>query len=321
MMPRALTVLCLLPLLAFGHWSLDFDEDFAAASSKKVEPVGPVTLTFEYASTYPATITIGGSSYGQLADPDKALVDAGDGVFVSWTSNTITVKGKRIRFRGDWRNSAGNFAELFRSTFAGGYNVTMSGGFDFEGAPADFMFNAIFYGCLNLTGSIPSGLFGDISGAPADSMFYDTFRNCGNLTGSIPSGLFGNISGAPATHMFRNTFSGCSKLTDSIPSGLFGNISGAPATHMFYATFNGCSNLTGSIPVGLFGDISGAPAIYMFYYTFYNCANLTGESALMPDGTTRLYEQFPTASGTDCDNCFYNATGLNDYATMPVAWK
>ena len=32
-MPRALTVLCLLPLLAFGQWALDFDEDFAAASS------------------------------------------------------------------------------------------------------------------------------------------------------------------------------------------------------------------------------------------------------------------------------------------------
>lgn len=40
-MPRALTVLCLLPLLAFGHWALDFDEDFAAASSKKAEWVNP----------------------------------------------------------------------------------------------------------------------------------------------------------------------------------------------------------------------------------------------------------------------------------------
>ena len=79
MMPRALTVLCLLPLLAFGHWALDFDEDFAAASSKKAEPVTP---TFEYVSTYPATITIGGTTYGQPADPSKALVDAGDGVFV-----------------------------------------------------------------------------------------------------------------------------------------------------------------------------------------------------------------------------------------------
>lgn len=34
-MPRALTSLCLLPLLALGHWALDFDEDFAAATAGK----------------------------------------------------------------------------------------------------------------------------------------------------------------------------------------------------------------------------------------------------------------------------------------------
>ena len=284
MMPRVLMVLCLLPLLAFGHWALDFDEDWAAASAE------PVTLTFEYVSTYPATITIGGSSYGQPADPSKALVDAGDGVFVPWTSNTITVKGKRIRFRGDWRNSSGIFIELFRETFGGGHNVTMSGGFDFDGAPANYMFYRTFRGCSNLTGSIPVGLFGNLSGAPKYGMFYGTFYLCSNLTGSIPSGLFGDISGAPAAYMFSYTFQGCSKLTDSIP-------------------------------VGLFGDISGAPASSMFSGTFYGCSKLTGESALMPDGTTHLYEQFSTASGNQCDNCYFGATKLSDYATMPAAWK
>jgi len=285
MMPRALTVLCLLPLLAFGQWALDFDEDFAAASSKKAEPVEPVELTFEYVSTYPATITIG----GQPANPSKALVDAGDGVFVPFASKTITIKGKRIRFRGDWRNSAGNFQNLFGWTFGGGHNVTMSGGFDFDGAPAQFMFAGTFQGCPNLTGPIPSGLFGAISGAPAPYMFTGTFQACPNLTGPIPSGLFGAISGAPTVHMFRATFYGCSKLT-SIPAGLFGDISGAPASSMFESTFSGCSSLT-------------------------------GESALMPDGTTHLYQQFPTASGYQCDGCYLSATGLNDYATMPAAWK
>jgi len=312
---QKLISLCLLPILAFGHWAMDFDEDWAAASA------GPVTLTFEYVSTYPATITIGAGSYGQPADPSKALVDAGDGVFVPWTTNTITLKGKRIRFRGDWRNSGGNFRDLFRSTFADGHNVTMSGGFDFEGAPANYMFQNTFVHCSNLTGPIPSGLFGAISGTPASLMFAQTFYNCSNLTGSIPSGLFGNISGTPAEAMFLNTFIHCSNLTGPIPSGLFGNISGTPATWMFQGTFNGCSNLTGSIPVGLFGNISGTPASYMFYGTFNGCSKLTGESALMPDGTTHLYEQFPTASGNQCDNCYLGATGLNDYATMPAAWK
>ena len=293
MMPRALTVLCLLPLLVLGHWALDFDEDFAAASSKKAEPVEPVeptvTLTFEYVSTYPATITIGGYLYGRPADPSKALVDAGDGVFVPWTSNTITVKGQRIRFRGDWRNPEGNFGGLFMSTFADGNDVTMSGGFDFDGAPVEYMFSSTFNGCSNLTGPIPSGLFGAISGAPADSMFDSTFNGCSNLTGPIPSGLFGDISGTPAANMFLGTFAECSKLT--------------------------------SIPVGLFGDISGSPAEFMFYFTFYGCSSLTGESALMPNGTTHLYEQFTTAEGSMCLYCYLGATGLNDYATMPEWWK
>jgi hypothetical protein len=314
-MKQKLISLCLLPLLAFGDWAMDFDEDFAAASA------GPVTLTFKYVSTYPATITIGGSNYGQPANPSLALVDAGDGVFVPWTSNTITLKGRQLRFRGDWRNVSGNFRDLFRGTFAGGYNVTMSGGFDFEGAPAAYMFYETFYNCSNLTGSIPSGLFGAISGAPAGRMFYSTFYNCSNLTGSIPSGLFGAISGAPAISIFNSTFYGCSNLTGSIPVGLFGNISGAPEPGMFRATFYGCSKLTGSIPSGLFGAISGAPATDMFYSTFFGCSNLTGESALMPDGTTHLYEEFPTASGTACAQCYYGATRLNDYADIPDAWK
>jgi len=324
-------------------------KDYPNTVSENIEPV---TLTFKYVSTYPAAITIGRGSYGQPADPSKALVDDGDGVFVPWTSNTITLKGKQIRFRGDWRNTAGNFMELFSSTFIGGHYVTMSGGFDFEGAPAAYMFQSTFYGCSNLTGPIPSGLFGaisgtpaanmfnstftgcsrltgpipsglfgNISGAPAANMFYVTFYECSNLTGPIPSGLFGNISGAPAANMFNSTFTGCSRLTGPIPSGLFGNMSGTPAADMFNSTFTDCSRLTGPIPSGLFGNISGAPAANMFNSTFYRCPNLTGESALMPDGTTHLYEQFPTASGTDCQRCYYNATGLNDYATMPSAWK
>jgi hypothetical protein len=280
----ALLLLPMISLSQAGHWAMDFDEDWAAASA------GPVTLTFKYVSTYPATITIGGNNYGRPANPSKALVNAGDGVFVPWTTNTITLKGKRIRFRGDWRNSNGCFRDLFNGTFGSGHLVTMSGGFDFSGAPASDMFRA-------------------------------TFLACDGLTGPIPSGLFGNISGTPATCMFHYTFQWCSKLTGSIPSGLFGNISGTPAGFMFSGTFNGCSNLTGPIPSGLFGNISGTPATFMFYDTFYGCSNLTGESALMPDGTTHLYEQFPTASGTQCDNCYYNATGLNDHSTMPAAWK
>lgn len=173
---------------------------------------------------------------------------------------------------------------IFRSTFYGCTNLTgsipeklFSG---ISGAPAVYMFASTFRGSSGLTGSIPSGLFGNISGAPAAYMFDGTFNGCTGLTGEIPSGLFGELSGAPAPSMFGGTFRGCSGLTGSIPSGLFGNITGAPATYMFDATFNGCSGLTGEIPAGLFGELSGAPAYSMFGGTFRGCSGLTGEIPL-----------------------------------------
>ena len=173
---------------------------------------------------------------------------------------------------------------IFRSTFYGCTNLTgsipeklFSG---ISGAPVVYMFASTFRGSSGLTGSIPSGLFGNISGAPAAYMFDGTFNGCTGLTGEIPSGLFGELSGAPAPSMFGGTFRGCSGLTGSIPSGLFGNITGAPATYMFDATFNGCSGLTGEIPSGLFGELSGAPAYSMFGGTFRGCSGLTGEIPL-----------------------------------------
>ena len=173
---------------------------------------------------------------------------------------------------------------IFHSTFYGCTNLTgsipeklFSG---ISGAPAVYMFASTFRGSSGLTGSIPSGLFGNISGAPAAYMFDGTFNGCTGLTGEIPSGLFGELSGAPAPSMFGGTFRGCSGLTGSIPSGLFGNITGAPATYMFDATFNGCSGLTGEIPSGLFGELSGAPAYSMFGGTFRGCSGLTGEIPL-----------------------------------------
>ena len=173
---------------------------------------------------------------------------------------------------------------IFRSTFYGCTNLTgsipeklFSG---ISGAPVVYMFASTFRGSSGLTGSIPSGLFGNISGAPAAYMFDGTFNGCTGLTGEIPSGLFGELSGAPAASMFGGTFRSCSGLTGSIPSGLFGNITGAPATYMFDATFNGCSGLTGEIPSGLFGELSGAPAYSMFGGTFRGCSGLTGEIPL-----------------------------------------
>ena len=184
-----------------------------------------------------------------------------------------------------------------------------------SGAPAEDMFSSTFSGCSGLT-SIPAGLFAGISGAPAESMFDGTFEYCSGLT-SIPDGLFAGISGAPAREMFAFTFYNCSGLT-SIPAGLFAGISGAPAYSMFYNTFYGCSKLT-SIPENLFGNISGKAQSNMFSNTFSYCTSLTGPSARI--NGQYLYEIWPSATTSQVNDMYYNATKLSDYSSIPSAWK
>ena len=179
-------------------------------------------------------------------------------------------------------------------------------------------FYETFYGAYNMTGSIPENLFAGISGAPASNMFNSTFSNCSGLTGAIPDGLFGNLTGAPASGMFSHTFHVCSGLTGAIPDGLFAGISGAPASNMFDYTFYGCSGLT-SIPENLFGNISGTAQSSMFNRTFYNCTSLTGPSARI--NGQYLYEIWPSATTSQVNEMYYNATGLSDYSNIPSAWK
>ena len=172
------------------------------------------------------------------------------------------------------------------------------------------------HGCYAKITSIPENLFTGISGAPIQFMFSETFSDCRNLT-TIPNGLFAGISGTPASYMFSGTFYGCSGLT-SIPDGLFGNLTGAPAEGMFFSTFDGCSKLT-SIPENLFGNISGTAQNFMFYRTFSHCTSLTGPSARI--NGQYLYEIWPDTTWSQVDSMYQNATKLDDYSSIPSAWK
>ena len=234
------------------------------------------TISHTYTTAGAYAVRIGGRATGYASSYNES------GAAISFKNNKNLAKISGSL--GEIFPTVNGRRPIFRSTFYGCINLTgsipeklFSG---ISGAPAVYMFASTFRGSSGLTGAIPSGLFGNISGAPAAYMFDGTFNGCTGLTGEIPSGLFGELSGAPAASMFGGTFRGCSGLTGSIPSGLFGNISGAPATYMFDATFNGCSGLTGEIPSGLFGELSGAPAYSMFGGTFRGCSGLTGEIPL-----------------------------------------
>lgn len=186
-----------------------------------------------------------------------------------------------------------------------------------HGAPIDWMFAATFQDSA-FYGSIPAGLFSGIKGAPVYAMFNNTFMRSG-LTGSIPKDLFAGIKGAPAQYMFAGTFDRVYGLSGEIPAGLFAGIKGAPAIYMYHFLFNGDLNLTGEIPENLFGDISGDAAEFMFRSTFFGCTGLTGPSARI--NGKYLYEIWPSGPTNIGQQCYYNAPGLSDYATMPVSWK
>jgi hypothetical protein len=138
-----------------------------------------------------------------------------------------------------------------------------------------------FYGCSNLV-SI-TGQIGD-SGITTS---VDCFAGCTSLL-SIPSGLFDNNTSVTT---FSGCFSGCTSLL-SIPSGLFDNNTSVTT---FAGCFSGCTSLTGS----------------------------SGELWLNPSGAGNY-----TLSAPDYDigvpegnSCYFNCTGLSDYASIPTYWK
>jgi hypothetical protein len=306
---------------ASGNYKIDWGDGTAVQEITKAN----TTMT-TYSHTYPAASTnytakLSGLATGYYNHPSpsgatitfalatNSLVGIGGnlGHIFPIINNTITGSPRFFLTFSSCSKIAGPIPE---NLFAG-----------LNGAPIQDMFDGTFSGCTGLTGTIPAGLFSGITGAPASGLFTGTFSGCTGLTGSIPSSLFAGISGAPASQMYNNTFSGCTGLTGSIPAGLFGAISGTPASYMYNNTFSGCTGLTGSIPVGLFGNLSGPAQNYMFYITFNGCTGLTGQSALMPDGVTHLYEQWPSATTTQVGYMYTNATGLADYATIPANWK
>ena len=99
---------------------------------------------------------------------------------------------------------------------------TINGGGDASKVPG---FYATFYGCTNLTGTIPYNLFSGITGNRSN-MFRDMFSNTGvtgiSGTSAQQSQLFSGISGV-AQGMFNHTFS-YTNIT-SIPAGLCGTSS------------------------------------------------------------------------------------------------
>ena len=81
----------------------------------------PFTILFA-TGTPPANLVLGvGNTYaGPASTSATAEYDSGDGVWRTYTSNTIAMNGNYISFRGDWRDAAGTYQNIFYNSLTGG---------------------------------------------------------------------------------------------------------------------------------------------------------------------------------------------------------
>jgi len=174
--------------------------------------------------------------------------------------------------------------------------------FSFADQAEDSAFNATFYNCSGLTGSIPEGLFANNTQAKS---FSRVFYGCTGLTGSIPEGLFANntlINGNGLGYVFCD----CTGLTGSIPEGLFANNTLATVME---GTFYNCSGLTGSIPEGLFDNCHSLKTVSS---CFRSLNKLTGAPYV-------FWDAIKHPDITDSADC-YTACSAEMRAQVPVAY-
>lgn len=168
-------------------------------------------------------------------------------------------------------------------------------------------FSGTFLNCTSLS-AITDNLFINCYNA---TNFSQVFQGCKSLT-NIPNNLFANCINATN---FNNIFNGCPNIIE-IPENLFKyNIKATNFERVFY----GLTKLQ-AIPNNVFDNNKNAVS---FTRTFENCSGLTGNTPTGTDGL-ELWERagqpgYPSSIyGTQC---FYRATRLTNYSSIPTGWK
>jgi len=291
------------------------------------------TVTF-LTGTTPTNIILNAGYAGAASTEAQAQYDAGDGVWTNYTSRTITMQGDYFKIKGDWRDAAGTYEDMFYNTFGGaGYTCKFSGTLDYAatavsayrsvfracdsvtsiednpfqpivGSPAGYMFAYSFYNMSSVTGSLPIGFLdtSGMTGSPASGMFFYACQNISSVTGSLPTGFMdtSGLTGSPAGNMFYETCYGMSSVTGSLPTGFMdtSGLTGAPAVSMFSSACYGMSSVTGSLPTGFMdtSGLTGAPAVSMFNTACRNMSSITGGNINIGTNITM------TTANLDTDN-------------------
>ena len=267
------------------------------ATNQAVETLIKKETEYKFYLTFNRVIS---PQYGiNISAAGEFVIDWGDGTIetINKTNTTNTTYLHDYSTTGEYTIGIGGQATAYNTD---PYTATIS-------FPSDFV-----YDIFSIDGSL-GAIFSTLPDG-SQPRFYNTFFSVGVST--VPAELFTGISGAPVKNMFAGTFS--LSLLRTIPDGLFAGISGAPAEGMFNGTFSESTYLT-SIPENLFGNISGPAQSSMFYGTFDDCTSLTGPSARI--NGQYLYEIWPSATTSQVNDMYYNATGLSDYSSIPDVWK
>ena len=244
------------------------------------------TITFD-SGTPPATVVLGvGDTYAGPAGTEAAAeYDAGDGVWTGYTSNTITLNGDYLKFRGDWRNAAGTYKNMFYSSFqSSAYTCRISGTLGY-GATAAYAYNNVFR------------------------------QNSTVMT--LVDNPFQPIIGSPATDMFRHTFCN-SAFTGTLPDGTLdtSGLTGSPAASMFYYTFCNSAFTGGDLTIGSGITLTSANVVGPLNLMFSGASDWAGQCYW---GTTLLTTAIP-APDSDI-NTFAGCVNMPGYATIDANWK
>lgn len=279
--------------------------------------VGEPAVKLPLDGTVDCYINWGDGEWEKVSAPYPAHTYAGEGTHLVTIVGTVTSlyaaelsNYERLRITGvvNWGKTG---LTRMNSAFEGCAELAFLPDDD-EGSFADVeSFNDAFAGCSSLA-KIPEWLFFNCKKV---NSFSGVFSGCSSIT-EIPAGLFRN---GLQINSFDSTFEDCKNLA-AIPAGLFDDCKNA---NNFSFTFRNCENLT-EIPAGLFDNCKMITGLLL---TFGGCKNLAGESphTIVDGNKIHLYERDGETGGFakpgDFFLCFYECTGLSDFADMPDGWK
>ena len=313
-MTRHILAWIVLATVAFGLPRQAFLTQWKASKSGDTH----FTITFD-SGTPPATVVlgVGGTYAGPASTETTAEYDGGDGVWTGYTSNTITLNGSYLKFRGDWRDAVGTYMNMFYQSFASAaYTCRISGTLAYAATTAS-AYQSFFRANSTIMTLVDNPLQ-PITGSPAAFMFFLTFQNA-NFTGTLPAGTLNTsgLTGSPAAYMFAYTFQNAN-FTGTLPAGTLdtSGLTGSPESSMFIFTFSNSAFTGGNLTIGSGIALTSANVVNPFNSMFSGASDWTGQVYW---GVTLLTTAIPIP---DSDiNTFAGCVNMPGYAGINANWK